>query len=131
MEFGDAYAQSLSMTRFLMKRLGEEDFWALVYALDTMTFGEALQRYAGLAPREFWEAWRRSLWRIALVSSIVSGLTLFQVMAILTVMAFFRKRRRGKRILREWEDEDGGSLDWDTPLGDEPLLPWEMEDEEY
>jgi len=36
--FGDAYAQALSLTRYLMDHAGEERFWALVGALKTTPF---------------------------------------------------------------------------------------------
>jgi hypothetical protein len=108
-EFSDAYAQSLSMTRYLARRLGEERFWALVRALDARSFGRALQETAGLTPYEFWKAWRDSLWNVALASSIVSGLSLFQVMVFLSVWVYLRNRRVGQAILRKWEEEEAAA----------------------
>ncbi|HIJ66399.1 MAG TPA: hypothetical protein HPP77_10665 [Candidatus Hydrogenedentes bacterium] len=102
----DAYAQSLSMTRFLIERLGEDGFWDLLHALDTMTFREALETKASWTPQQFIEAWQRSLWAIALASALMSGFTLFQVMAILAVIGYLRKRRQARKLLRRWDDEE-------------------------
>jgi len=123
LEFGDAYAQSLSMTRFLIDRVGEATFWEMVYALNTMSFAEALQTKAGLSPGAFYREWRKSLWKVALVSSLVSGFSVFQLMAVLVIVAYWRKRRRGQQILRRWEEEEAEE-------GDVLLFPWELEDRE-
>ena len=81
-----------------------------------------------MSPAQFWDAWRGQLWKIALVSSLVSGFSAFQVMAILTVVAYFRKRWRGLRKMREWEEEEA----WDTPhlYVWEPPYEWEEDDDE-
>ncbi|MBN2307884.1 MAG: hypothetical protein JXR94_02870, partial [Candidatus Hydrogenedentes bacterium] len=106
MEFGDAYAQALSMTRFLKDELGEERFWRVVSGLNTATFPEALEQHGSMSLEELSEAWRGSLWQVALVFSIVSGFSIFQVMAVLTIMAYLRKRRQGRLRMRRWEEED-------------------------
>ena len=125
-EFGDAYAQALSMTRFLMERIGEDAFWRVVYATKTETFGNALRAEASLSPTDFYNDWVGSLWKVALVFSLVSGFSAFQLMAILTIIAYLRKRRKGQVTLREWADEEDNDLGWD---GVEPeLSPWEEEE---
>lgn len=131
-EFGDAYAQALSMTRFLRERLGEDRFWELVHGLDTMTFPAALEHHADMDVTGLYSAWQRSLWEVAVVFSIVSGFSIFQVMALLTVIAYLRKRRQGRRTLRRWEEEEK-----EPPLltvldleDNEPLYPWEEEEDE-
>jgi hypothetical protein len=137
MEFGDAYAQALSMTRYLRDRLGEEGFWELIYALDEMTFLEAMKQHTSMTIIEFYDAWKASLWKVALIFWIVSGFSIFQVMAILTIVGYLRKRRRGQRKIEEWEAQEA------EENGEPPLLgpydledqdgpyPWEEEDEEY
>jgi len=108
--FGDAYAQSIAMTGFLVERLGEDRFWEMIHSLNGQSFDLALAAYAGLSPQQLWEEWRHSLWRVALVTSLVSGFTLFQIMAILSFWAWWRKHRRGRALLRAWEAEgDTGS----------------------
>lgn len=133
LQFGDAYAQALSMTRFLRDRIGEETFWELVYAMRTEPFGAALRAKAGLTPLELYEEWRRTLWKVALISSLVSGFSVFQLMAVLVIVAYWRKRRRGKRLLMQWEkeeaEEDAIMFPWQLE-GTEPPYPWEESDEE-
>ncbi|MCP4644299.1 MAG: hypothetical protein GY851_27900 [bacterium] len=133
-EFGDAYAQAHMMTRHLRDQVGEDVLWTIVNDLDERTFAKALQAHASMTPIEFFETWESSLWKVALVFSIVSGFTLFQAMAILTVIAYVRKRRQGLQRMREWEEEEedgppfmtvGQLEDQDGPY------PWEEEDEEY
>ncbi|MBX7255517.1 MAG: hypothetical protein K1Y02_04060 [Candidatus Hydrogenedentes bacterium] len=106
LEFGDAYAQSLSMTRFLLRKLGEEEFWRMVHSLKTEPLSTALRTRLNMNEIEFYDAWVRSLWKFALVFSLVSGFSVFQLMALLTFAAYIRKRRRGQRLLREWETEE-------------------------
>ncbi len=106
MQFGDAYAQAYSMTQYLMKELGEDRFWAMLRSLDTLTFGSALEAELGAVPSEFWSSWKSSLAWYAAAYSIVSGFTLFQVMAALTIWAYWRKRRRGMKLIKQWEEED-------------------------
>lgn len=122
-QFGDAYAQAYSMTQYLMTRLGEERFWQLLRDLDTQTFGSALEKETGLVPYDFWEAWRGSLNSTAIIFSIVSGVTLFQIMALLTIIGYFRKRRRGKRVIAQWESEEQDNV------GHEPDIAFEEEDD--
>ena len=105
-EFGDAYAQAYSMTQYLMNELGDERFWTMLRSLDSQTFGSALESELGKVPYDFWAAWKGSLGWSALVFSIVSGFSLFQIMALLTILAYWRKRRRGLKVIREWEEED-------------------------
>ena len=127
MEFGDAYAQALSMTRYLMDQLGEEAFWRVVLALDSKTFGDALRAEAGMSPMDFYDDWTGSLWTVALIFSLVSGFSIFQLMAILTVIAYFRKRRRGLATVRAWEEEEQATTD-DEEVSDP--LPWNDPDED-
>ncbi|NUM53771.1 MAG: hypothetical protein HUU46_09030 [Candidatus Hydrogenedentes bacterium] len=105
-EFGDAYAQAYSMTQYLVGKLGEDRFWELIRSLDSRTFGSAIESELGQIPYDFWAAWKGSLGWTALVFSLVSGFSLFQIMALLTVAAYWRKRRRGLQTIRQWEEED-------------------------
>ena len=108
MVFGDVYVQSLSMTRYLRSQIGEETFWAMIYGLRDRSFDEALRSQTGLSAEVFYDTWRGSLWRTALVSSIVTGMTLFQFAAILLVVAYLRKRMRNRRTLQKWAAEEEG-----------------------
>ena len=107
MVFGDAYVQSLSMTRYLQSQVGKERFWAMVQGLQSGPFEEALRTQTGVTLEEFFDAWRASLWQTALISSIVTGLSIFQVAAILLVVGYLRRRARNRRIVQTWDEEEG------------------------
>lgn len=119
LSYGDAYAQSLSMTAYLRRKMGDDAFWLLMRDLDTLSFGQALEARTGWIPLEFWRAWMRSLWTYALAFSVLSGLSLFQVAAFILIWGYLKKRRRSQRILQRMEEEDD----------DEPM-PWEVFDGE-
>lgn len=132
---GEAYAQSLSMTEFMMKRLGEDRFWSLIRSLDTRSFDQALRAETGLEPQVFWDEWRRSLWKFALVFSLVSGFSAFQLMVLLAALAYWRLRRKNRATLRQWQKEE--EEDDDIPYlfaheleGQEAPYPWEEDEEE-
>ena len=128
---GNAYAQALSMTEYLRDRVGDEQFWKLVDSLKRQSFGKAVQEYASMTPLAFWTAWRGSLWMVALVVSLMSGFTAFQIMAVLVIVAYLRKRRQAKRKLAQWEEEEAEDdvfTVWDLENQDPPY-PWEDDDE--
>ena len=128
--FGDAYAQALSMTRYIVDRIGEDRFWELVRSMKTVSFEEALQNQAGLSPGALYDGWRRSLWKVALLASLVSGFSAFQLMAILAIVAYLRKRHRGRKLIQQWENEEiePEVFSWDKI--EEGPYPWEEEYDE-
>jgi len=128
--FGDAYAQALSMTRYIMERTGQDRFWELVLSLKTMSFEKALPKYSGLTPGSLYDAWRRSLWKVAILASLVSGFSAFQLMAILVIVAYMRKQRRGRKLVQQWVEEENETevFSWDNL--EEGPYPWEEEYEE-
>jgi hypothetical protein len=132
-DLGRAYAQSLSMTQYLMDRLGSERFWAMLRSLDERTFPEALRAELGESPLQFWHAWHDSLWKFALVFALVSGFSLFQLMALLVLVAYWRKRRRNRRLMRQWDEEEEDDIPYlfaHELEGQEAPYPWEEDDEE-
>ena len=112
-EFNDAYAQALSMTRYLRNRLGEDRFWAVVMACRAMPFPEALREKGGLSVQDFWQAYHRSLWFFALIGITVSG-SFFTPAAFLVIIAWFRKRQSNRRILERWAAEERESMPYET-----------------
>jgi len=121
-EFGDAYAQALSMTRALRDHLGDEKFFGVVLATDNMSFADAMREVGGIDPLAFWQMYERSLRKIALVGTMASG-SFFGPAAILLIVAFFRKRMSNRRIMARWEEEelaaDGVELfNWDDHVED-------------
>lgn len=129
--FSGAYAQAYSMTQWLKGRTGDEAFWRLVAALRTTPFEEALRTYAGLTPAGLHDGWRSSLWKVALIASLVSGFSAFQFTAVLVVVVYWHKRRRGQRLMRQWqqEEDDGPPLfRWESV--EEGPYPWEDDDDD-
>ncbi len=108
MDFGDAYAQGLSMTRFLRDHLGEDKFWRVIYAMREGSFNDALQREAGWSLAGFWDAYTGSLWRVALIGSIASG-SLFLPIAGLVIVAWLKQQWRNGKILRSWAREEAAA----------------------
>jgi hypothetical protein len=136
MDFNDAYAQSLSMTRHLHDTVGDDALFAIVLGVRTMSFGDAMRAHAGMGPVEFYEDWVGSLWAVALVFWLVSGFSVFQVMAFMTVAAWWHKRRQGRRILQRWDEEDaapayaGLPTAWNARYGDEAAGEYAYDDDE-
>lgn len=116
MAFGDAYAQALSMTRFLFNEVGEDAFWAVILGTKTLSFPDSLRENGGISPRVYWQRYRRSLWRVTAIGTMASG-SLFTPAAFLLILAYLRQRRRNRRKLARWavEEADGGRVfSWDV-----------------
>lgn len=105
MEFGDAYAQAFSMTRYLRKQLGEETFWKLVLAMREMPFADALEKFGGMTVLDFWGRYRYSLVLTTIIGAAMSG-SFFTPAAFLVIIAWFRKRRKAKALYKKWDRED-------------------------
>lgn len=136
MEFGEAYAQALSMTRFLRRWVGEEVFWKIVFGAKDMSFPDAMRQFAGKSPADFWDAYARSLWFAALLAAIASG-SFFTPAAILLIVAYVRKHYANKRILarmeREEADEDASGVrpfSWDEVAEDPDAWKGDNHDED-
>ena len=133
-QFSDAYAQSLSMTEFMRERYGEEALWRTVYATREMDFGDAMRTHMGVSPMEFWAAYRRSLWGLALIGSLVSG-SVFTPIAILFLFVYLKKRRQTKRGFARLEAEERAAAGapvyytWEEILQDDPDA-WKGEEDE-
>lgn len=131
-QFGDAYAQSLSMTRYLMNRIGEEKFFAVLRGTREMSFPDALREFGGLSPTQFWNLYERSLWRVAVISTLTSG-SFFGPAAFILLIAVWRKRISNRKILRRWEAEEKATegvelFNWDEHVEDEEA--WKGEDDD-
>jgi len=120
-QFGDAYAQALSMTRHLHNQLGEERFWAVVSAMNNTSFENAMASAGGLAVADFWDDYTRGLWGLSLVTTLRTG-SFWGVIAFLCLFAFVVRWRRNRRIVRRWEEEHAEDVaevfDWDRILDD-------------
>jgi hypothetical protein len=124
MEFGDAYAQALSLTRHLYKRLGPDRFWQVVLATHTMPFPDALRQYGGFDVRELCGGYIRSLWLVVLIGAMASG-SFFAPMSVLTIVAWFSVRRQRRKVLAGWarEEEEESLRNLVDPKP--PIMTWE------
>ena len=104
-QFGDAYAQALSLTRFYRNTLGEEVFWKVLGGMKSMSLSEALALHSPYTESDLWGKYESSLWQWMFISTLSSG-TVFAPAALLLVIAFFRKRRKGKALMAKWEREE-------------------------
>ena len=124
MEFGDAYAQALSLTRHLYRRLGPEKFWQVVLATRTMPFPDALREHAGFDIREFWNGYMRSLWLVVLIGALASG-SFFAPISVLTIVAWFSVYRQRKQTLAAWEREEEDERLRNLVDPKPPIMSWE------
>lgn len=132
MVFSDAYAQSLSMTRYLRDTIGEEKFWALVYGMKTLGFGDALRKFGGISPKVLWDGYRTSLWWIALIGALTSG-SLMTPAALLAIVAWAKRSRMQRKALKrmgeeERLDDETRLFSWDDVVEDPDA--WKGEDED-
>jgi hypothetical protein len=106
-----AYGQALDATRFLIKRQGESILPYLLRA-DDLSFREGFKAETGGDLIDFEIAWREDLearfWFFKI--SRIPGV-LWAVSPLIVILAWYLKRRKGKKKLDEWEQEE--SLDDD------------------
>lgn len=105
MVFNNAYAQALSMTRFMRDTLGEKTFWTVVMDARHQPFADALQEHGGMSVLDFWNRYMRSLWLVTLIGALTSG-SLFTPAAILVIIVWFKRRYRDRRVLKQWALEE-------------------------
>lgn len=120
-QFSDAYAQALSMTRYLHNEVGEEKFWAMVAAMKSESFESAMATVGGLPVDDFWHDYTRGLWGVSIVTTLRTG-SFWGLIALLSIVAFLARWWRNRRIVRRWDDDrlDGAPeiFDWDQILED-------------
>ncbi|MCK5861529.1 MAG: hypothetical protein KAH38_03525 [Candidatus Hydrogenedentes bacterium] len=123
-QFGDAYAQSLSMTRYLRNYLGEEQFWDVVHSMKSLPFHKALPEVTGMTIPQFWHGYKKSLWKYAAITTAASGF-FFQPAAVLLILAYWRRRRIARKLYQRWEAEEaeeaetrGRVIYWDEIVED-------------
>ena len=104
-QFGNAYAQALSMTRHLRDELGEETFWTVIGAMKSESFGGALVSETQLTGQTFWAGYESSLWGLTLISLLRTG-SFWGAISGLCVLAFLVRQWRNRAILRRWESEE-------------------------
>ncbi|MCX5770954.1 MAG: hypothetical protein NTZ09_11875 [Candidatus Hydrogenedentes bacterium] len=125
---GDAYAEALSLTRFLIDRLGEKGFWNVVRAMRQEPFETALLQATGLKPGPFYNAWRDSMRVPAIIITAASAVSVFNIMAFIVILAWVHKRRRNLAILQQWDEEEWAEAGWQNEYVSPE--PWAEEQEE-
>jgi len=103
-----AYAQSFSAVSFIKEELGSESLTRFIHGLanglDTDT---ALRVAAGLRLSEMERAWIRKLkQRYSWTPIVTSVFSVWFLASLLFLIGYWRKRRRAKRLLRQWEREE-------------------------
>ncbi|MBL7025143.1 MAG: hypothetical protein ISR87_06765 [Candidatus Marinimicrobia bacterium] len=101
-----AYGQALDATRFLIKRQGESILPYLLRA-DDLGFRERFKAETGEDLVDFEIAWREDLearfWFFKI--SRIPG-ALWAISPLIVVLAWYLKKRKGKKKLDEWEEEE-------------------------
>ncbi len=122
-QFGNAYAQALSMTRELRDQVGDEAFWAVVLGTKDTSFAAALQAHGDMSPEEFWKRYSASLWLLTVISVLRTG-SFWGAISFLCIIAFLVRHWRNRAIVRRWEAEEqeeeleDAPFDWDSILPD-------------
>ena len=101
-----AYSQSMHVTRFLMKRHGDEVIKELL-AMEGASFRDHFEAVTGEGLADFEIAWRerlkREFWFFGM--SQLPG-WLWVLMPLIVIVAFVQKMDRGRRQLKEWAEEE-------------------------
>lgn len=120
-QFSDAYAQALSMTRYLRNELGDEKFWAVVRGVRDESFEAAMISQGGLPVQEFWRDFSRGLWGMTLVTTLRTG-SFWGAIACLCIVTYLIRRIRNRGTVRRWSEEEDPKepevFDWDRILDD-------------
>jgi hypothetical protein len=103
-----AYAQSFSFVSYIKKEYGPEALPRLIkgiaHGLDTET---ALRVATGLGLRNLERGWKAELKRrYSWIPIATSFLSLWFLASLLFLLGYWLKRRRAKRTLAEWEQEE-------------------------
>lgn len=114
-EFDDAYAQALSMVRFLRNRLGEDTLWAVIAGTREDFFEVSLLRHTGVDLPTLWGEYERSLWVVALIGVLTSG-SLLGPGGFILAAGWWRTRRARQARLREMAEEERRNGDDIAPL---------------
>jgi hypothetical protein len=104
-----AYAQSFYLVTFLVSKYGRENFHRFIRKYSTgKSLEDVLLVVYGLRWNEFEERWRDYLkLRFSWFPIITSTTTLWFLISMVFIIGYVRKRRAGKRLLEEWEREEG------------------------
>jgi hypothetical protein len=114
-----AYAQAFSFVSWLAERHGGAAGLGRVARRvgEGNDFSTAFTLEYRLTPRQALEAWRRSVGRWHRIITVLTGTTVFWIVAgLLFITVALRKRRRSRAILERWEAEEGARGVPDKPI---------------
>lgn len=103
-----AYAEDFSFVSYIKTDVGPEALPRLIrglsYGLDTET---ALHQATGLGLRDLERRWKEDLKRrYSLIPIVTSFFSLWFLASLLFLLSYWLKRRRAKKILEEWKEEE-------------------------
>jgi len=103
-----AYAQSFSAVNYIKEDLGAESLARFIEGLaNGLDTDMALRVAAGLRLSELERAWIQKLKRrYSWIPVVTSVFSLWFLASVLFLISYWRKRRRAKRLLRQWEIEE-------------------------
>jgi hypothetical protein len=103
-----AYAQSFSFVSFIKTEYGPEALPRLIQGIaHGLDAEEALRQATGLGLRNLERRWKTDLKRrYSWIPIATSFFSLWFLVSLLFLLGYWLKRRRAKRILEEWEQEE-------------------------
>jgi len=103
-----AYAQSLSFVGFIKSEYGPEGLPRLITGLSLgLDADTALKQATGLGLRHQERRWKAELKkRYSWIPIVTSFFSLWFLASLLFLLGYWLKRRKAKRILAQWEDEE-------------------------
>ncbi len=118
-----AYAESFSFVSFIKNEWGPTALPCLIKGMaQGLDVDSALRLATGLGFREMERRWKKELKRrYSWVPIVTSFFSLWFLASLLFLLSYWRKRRRAKKILEQWESEEAIS---------EPPIPPGSPDEE-
>jgi hypothetical protein len=117
-----AYAQSFSLVSYIKTELGPKALPRLItglsYGLDTET---AIKQATGLGLKDLERRWKEDLKRrFSWIPIVTSFFSLWFLASLLFLVGYLLKRRRAKKILEKWEQEEALTKPQVTLLAKEP-----------
>jgi hypothetical protein len=104
-----AYDESMAALLFLVKEEGQETPGEIVRAMaDTVRFDRAFEEATGITPEIFEKRWRdhaRKTFHPLML--FVEDVHLWVAFSLILPILYLIKRLRGRRVLKEWEAEEG------------------------
>jgi hypothetical protein len=107
-----AYAESFMFISFLINRYGRESFQQFIknYA-ESGNLRQSLQKMTGkhlVTLESEWIDYMKI--RVSWIPLITSATTFWFIVTVIFIYGYYRKRRRAKTILMQWEEEDKNEL---------------------